>query len=131
MKKLCFVLWVLASVAGCATDATWRATRDELPGAYYSGDGLGRNVYVVLRADGSYTSEWDGCLGVYGTGSGTWHLNGDQVVFESRAADGHLAQYLTHATTIRHDGVIGFARHEDVKRERVDEGLVFLRQTKE
>ena len=67
-----------------------------LAGAYYRGDGLGYNIDLDLRADGSYDAEWRGCLGVYGTASGSWSSDGVQVVLspsnETDMMQGHLRQ---------------------------------------
>jgi len=122
-------IWTLAlTLVGCATDATVRATASDLPGTYYSGDGLGYNVTVVLRADGTFKSDWQGCLGLYGEARGTWELLGDQIRFHSAAENEALVGYLRQATTVRHAGKLGFARAQDVERDRIDEELVFLRQ---
>lgn len=121
-------LLLLMGVAGCALDAAVRPALQDMPGRYYSGDGLGRLVYVTLEPNGTFTSDWQGCLGAYGQAGGTWRLEGDQLVFEHQAASGDLAGYLGRATTVRHDGKLGFARSEDVVKERIDEALVFLKQ---
>lgn len=122
----CALLLVLA---GCAADATVRVSAADLPGTYYSGDGMGRNVTVVLNGDGTFTSDWQGCLGAYGQARGTWLLEGDQVLFSPANEQEMLTGYLRQATTIRHAGQLGFARAEDVVDERVDEPLVFLKQS--
>ena len=126
------VALVAAVLAGCATDATVRSSIRELPGTYYSGDGLGRNVRVLLNPDGTYYSDWQGCLGVYGESEGAWTLQGDQITFRPVTASDSLAGYLTSATTIRHNGRLGFVRPQDVQHDRVTERLVFLKeQTKQ
>jgi hypothetical protein len=119
---------LLAGLTGCATDATVHSSGQEFPGTYYSGDGLGRNVTVFLRSDGTYYSDWQGCLGVYGESDGTWSLQGDQITFSPANAKDLLAGYLTRATTIRHNGQLGFVRTQDVEHDRVPEQLVFLRE---
>ena len=127
MRKIIVCLAMLTAVlAGCATDATVRSSPKELPGTYYSGDGLGRNVTVVLNSNGTYSSDWQGCLGVYGKSSGIWLLHGEHLVFEPLAETGDLAGYLTQATTIRHKGRLGFVRDQNLKQDRVSEQLVFL-----
>jgi hypothetical protein len=126
--RIALLVVLLTGAVGCAMDATVRVPIQDMPGRYYSGDGLGRNVYVTLKPDGGFVSDWQGCLGVYGQAEETWRLEGDRVVFEHQAASGELAGYLRRATTVRHDGTVGFARSEDVVKDRVDEALVFLRQ---
>src|SRR5688572_5442103 len=129
MRKIIALAILLASLTGCVTtDATVHSTPAELPGTYYSGDGLGRNVTVVLNSDGSYTSDWQGCLGVYGESAGTWLLQGEHIVFNPLHEKDLLAGHLTRATTIRHSGRLGFARDQDLKSDRVSEQLVFLRE---
>ena len=125
---IALVALLLASLTGCATDATVRSSAQELPGTYYSGDGLGRNVTVFLRPNSTYYSDWQGCLGVYGESEGTWALQGDQITFSPAKAKDILAGYLTNATTIRHNGRLGFVRTQDVEHDRVTEQLVFLRE---
>lgn len=53
----------------------------ELTGTYACGDGLGFNLVVTLKPDGSYEWRHIGCLGVYGEGTGRWSLRGNEVVF--------------------------------------------------
>jgi hypothetical protein len=43
-----------------------------LVGTYYKGDGLGYNLTLTLESEGHYSCTWRGCLGVYGTATGTW-----------------------------------------------------------
>ncbi len=42
--------------------------------SWYQGDGLGVNLYLDLAADGNFCCDWEGCLGLYGTMTGTWRL---------------------------------------------------------
>lgn len=118
----------LAILAGCATDSTVRSNASVLPGTYYSGDGLGRNVTVVLRPDGTYSSNWEGCLGVYGNSIGAWLVQGEHILFHPLSEKDQLAGYLTRATTIEHSGRLGFARDQDLKQDRINEQLVFFRE---
>lgn len=128
MKRFSAAGLAVMLLAGCATDATVQTTSSQFSGEYYSGDGLGRLVTVVLRPDHTFQSDWQGCLGVYGKARGTWRLQGDQLVFEPVEEDRELVGYLRQATTIRHDGRLGFVRGEDVKGEKVKATLVFLKQ---
>lgn len=118
---------LLPMLAGCGGDVTIRALPAQLPGSYYSGDGLGRNVTVVLAADGRFSSNWQGCLGLYGQAHGTWQLDGERLLFNPLDEDDALAGYLREATTVRHEGRFGFARDADVRGGRIDERLLFLR----
>lgn len=53
---------IFVLLTGCVSDATIRAAPGQLPGTYYSGDGLGRMVTVTLQPDGTYFGDWQGCL---------------------------------------------------------------------
>lgn len=127
-KFIALLFLAAAGIVGCATDATVRTNISDLAGTYYSGDGLGRNVTVVLKPDGTFTSDWQGCLGVYGEAEGSWQLRGDQIVFSPANEQEIMAGYLRQATTIRHSGQLGFARVQDVEGDRINERLVFLRE---
>lgn len=128
MWKIAASVLCLATLTACVPDATVRVSSDQLVGRYYSGDGLGRMVWVDLEPDGSYTAEWEGCLGVYGGSRGAWQAEGDQVVFNPREESGNLSGHLSTATTIRHRGELGFVRTQDVQAKQVHETLVFLKQ---
>ena len=73
----------------------------ELPGSYYRGDGRGYNIYLDLLPDGTYTAEWQGCLGLYGTARGAWKRENKKIVFspseEKNMMKGHLRElHITH-----------------------------------
>lgn len=131
MKVLGILLAMLliASVGGCASDATVRSSMSALAGSYYSGDGLGRMVYVDLLPDGTFRSDWQGCLGVYGESTGIWQVQAERIVFTADSETGNLAGYLREATTTWHNGKFGFARDQDVRGERIQESLIFSRQS--
>ena len=86
------------------------------------------NVTVLINSDGTFVSDWQGCLGVYGEAKGTWQLQGDQIRFDPASEQELLAGYLRQATTIRHQGQLGFARVQDVQHDRIDEQLVFFKE---
>ncbi len=130
MKYVVALLALSASLvlSGCASDATARLGSSQVPGTYYSGDGLGRVVYVRVNADGTYTGDWSGCLGTYGRSAGTWTLKGEHLRFHPKQDSGLMRGYLDQSTVLRHDGTIGFARRQDVHNERIDAQWLFLRQ---
>ena len=128
MRKVLASLITAMIVSGCATDATVRPQASDLAGSYYSGDGLGRNVTVVLNSNGTFASDWQGCLGLYGEAEGTWRLDGERITFIPGRESEFLSGYLRQATTIRHSGRLGFVRPQDLEGEKVDESLVFYRQ---
>jgi hypothetical protein len=67
---------------------------------YYGGDGLGYNLVLSLREDGSFSCKWTGCLGDYGNASGVWSRSADRVSFVSRRATGMLEGYLRGAMVV-------------------------------
>jgi hypothetical protein len=127
-KIIAIAVLGLILLAGCATDVTIRTSASRLSGTYYSGDGLGRMVTVALNPDGTFYSDWQGCLGVYGEASGSWSLQGDQITFNPANEQQNLVGYLRKATTIQRDGRLGFARLQDVDHEKISEDLVFFKQ---
>jgi len=48
----------------------------EYEGRYYLGDGLGVNLYLSLRSDGTFAFSWDGCMGTYDERAGRWRVEG-------------------------------------------------------
>ena len=54
-------------------------SRDPLSGAWYTGDGLGVNITIHFRPDGSYSADWFGCMGRYGRAAGSWTLTASVV----------------------------------------------------
>jgi hypothetical protein len=76
---------------GGRTETQAPVPRSRLVGRYFTGDGTGFNLKLDLRADGSFDLTWTGCLGVYGTASGTWALDPDGVSTTTAKADGLLA----------------------------------------
>ena len=121
------MLLVLCFLAACARDATVRVAVEDLQGTYYSGDGLGRMVHVSLQPDGTFVSVWEGCLGLYGRAEGVWRLEGERLTFEPASESEMLVSYLSAATTVRHEGRLGFVREQDVSDDKVVEDLVFFR----
>jgi hypothetical protein len=52
----------------------------DFAGKYYLGDGLGANLCLTLRDDGTYEFIWRGCMGTYAQGKGTVSTQQDLVV---------------------------------------------------
>ena len=61
---------------------------------WYTGDGLGVNITLYLQDDYIYRATWDGCLGRYGSASGTWSRTGDIVDLAPDREDGMLEEFL-------------------------------------
>jgi hypothetical protein len=92
----------------------------KLPGRYYQGDGLGYNVYLSIRKDGTFDCTWRGCLGVYGTSKGSWSLRGNRVVLHSSEETGMMKGHLSSLDVLLHDGELILVRsdHNDFFLER-------------
>lgn len=93
-------LLLAVAIAGCAVigrPSPEQAETGHLIGHYYQGDGLGTNIYLELRLDGTYEARWHGCLGDYGTATGSWSLDSGSVHFEPLTESGMLAGYLKRA----------------------------------
>lgn len=88
----------------------FKAPTLSLVGTYAFGDGLGMNISVVLKPDGSFDSEWLGCMGSYGKASGSWQLHDSQIVFVSAYERGMLKNFFRIATAMSRSGQIGFVR---------------------
>lgn len=83
-----------------------RAATDELlVGGYYFGDGLGINQSLTLRPDGTFHCDWSGCLGDYGSSTGTWAVDGDTLFMSTATANGmFIRSPLENMTILQHDG---------------------------
>ena len=68
------------AAAPYGTPSTPKAASD-VASTYHRGDGLGYNITLTLRGNGTYAASWRGCLGVYGKSHGRWTLSGSRVVF--------------------------------------------------
>lgn len=87
-------LYSLAFVTACTvlTGCSHSATQESLAGRYYQGDGLGYNLHLRLKGDGTFACEWTGCGGHYGQTSGTWVRNIDSVDLTANAASGEFVR---------------------------------------
>jgi hypothetical protein len=88
---LVFMLGACASLSRPGPDGI---SASKVPGTYYKGDGLGENISLELREDGTYSAQWHGCLGSYGSASGTWRLSGNDVELTPVAETDILVGYL-------------------------------------
>lgn len=59
-------------------------------GTYYRGDGTGFNLTLTLKSNGHFDCRWTGCLGVYGTSTGTWKVEGDEIQMSTLTAKGMM-----------------------------------------
>jgi hypothetical protein len=69
MKTLASSL-LLLTIASFATAVDSIALKD-IAGDYYFGDGLGVNCSLTVTAKGSFTFQWNGCLGTYDKNEGS------------------------------------------------------------
>ena len=83
LKSAAFAM-ILAYVAGasaCASAPT-RATPEALAGCYTGTDDLRYNsLQVLLKSDGTYYAELNGDIAQWGSATGTWQIEGDEVTF--------------------------------------------------
>ena len=118
---------IVLAVLGCSTQVppdssgqsdnqTVPAVEQTLTGGYYQGDGLGFNLDLHLRENGTFTCSWAGCLGEYGTTDGTWIRVGDRIVVTTDNAVGEFAgRSLGSMTIVQHDGETRLLRDVDAE----------------
>jgi hypothetical protein len=82
-------------------------------GSYYCGDGLGYNVTLTLKDNGTYSGEWQGCLGKYGEASGTWTLSDKRIVLTPTNEEGNMKGHLRTLDVMKYKGGWIFARADD------------------
>ena len=82
-------------------------------GSYYCGDGLGYNVTLTLKDDGTYFGEWNGCLGKYGEASGAWKVSGKSVVLTPKREEGNMKGHLRTLDVMKYKGGWIFVRADD------------------
>lgn len=85
-------------------------------GSYYCGDGLGYNVTLTLKADGTYSGEWHGCLGKYGEASGIWKLSDKRVILTPKQEQDMMKGHLKTLDVMKDKGGWIFVRadHRDL-----------------
>ena len=69
------------NIAGVSTPTNVLAV--SVAGAYYTGDGLGYNLRLELNTNGQFNCTWHGCLGVYGTSTGTWTVAANRITLKA------------------------------------------------
>lgn len=82
-------------------------------GDYYRGDGTGYNIYLTLVANGTYTAKWRGCLGEYGTASGSWTVADKRIVFKPVKEKDMMKGHLKSLDVLRYKGQWIFVPSED------------------
>ena len=82
-------------------------------GSYYRGDGLGYNITLTLKENGSYSAEWHGCLGKYGDASGTWKLSDKRIVLNPKKERDMMKGHLKTLDVLKFKGAWIFVRADD------------------
>jgi hypothetical protein len=82
-------------------------------GNYYRGDGTGYNIYLTLLKNGTYTAQWRGCLGEYGTASGTWAVTEKRIVLKPVKEKDMMKGHLKVLDVLRYKGQWIFVPSDD------------------
>lgn len=82
-------------------------------GSYYCGDGLGYNVTLTLKQDGTYSAEWHGCLGKHGDVSGSWRLSDKRIVLTAKKERDMMKGHLKSLDVLKYKGDWIFVRADD------------------
>ena len=69
-----------------------------------SRDGTGYNIYLTLSEDGTYAAQWCGCLGEYGTASGTWAVADKRIVLKPVKEKDMMKGHLKRLDVLRYKG---------------------------
>lgn len=78
----------VVSVDGTTSDVRERVSHRHLLGRYGRGDSLGYNLCLSLKDGGRFDCTWAGCVGLYGTCSGTWAIQESGLTLTSQRACG-------------------------------------------
>ena len=82
-------------------------------GSYYRGDGLGYNVMLTLKSNGTYSAEWHGCLGKYGDASGGWKLSDKRIILTPKKERDMMKGHLNTLDVLKYKGGWIFVRPDD------------------
>ena len=90
------VLVPLSLLAGpVRSERTEPITRvDQIAGKYYLGKGLGFTFTLTVHPDGTFSSIWRGCLGIYAEASGSAFLRDGELVLEPVSRKGGTSRGL-------------------------------------
>jgi hypothetical protein len=87
----------------------------KVAGTYYSGDGLGFNCDLTLKADGTYTAESYACMGKSGDASGKWHVSGNALALSPGKETGIMKRFTKTLDIVERNGDVVFV--EPYKRQ--------------
>ncbi len=106
---------LLTLVVACSL-GHWRRQADRLHGEYYQGDGLGYNLHLTLKHNGTFDCQWTGCLGEYGATSGTWTHLGKRITLDVTESSGMFNDRpLGDLTIVTRDGARRLLLDADAK----------------
>src|SRR6516164_2031205 len=95
---------------------------EPLTGEYSVGEGLGFSLHLALKEKGKFDCTSTGCLGVYGTRSGTWSLDGTGIKLITKSSKDRLKE-----RPLEHLRVVSFQKHYLLVRDEDMERLNELR----
>jgi hypothetical protein len=75
---------------GCTNETSEDIAIESLVGDYHQGDGLGYNLNLKLNRESTFDCTCTGCLGVYGTSSGTWSAEAGALSLIAVNSDGMM-----------------------------------------
>jgi hypothetical protein len=110
--KLLFILFV-------GLVATLRASPDSpsVAGAYVQNSGT-QAIMLTLLSNGNYLARWDlDIFPNFGSASGTWLIDGDEVRLSPKREEGHLKGYLHVLYSRQIKGRKALLRKEDLSQE--------------
>jgi hypothetical protein len=123
---------IVVSSAGWTEESVEEIMVSKLIGDYRLGDGLGYNLHLVLKTDGRFACTWRGCLGVYGSATGTWAIQAAGIKLSSQMREGKLKELaLDRLRVISFSGHYLLLREEDrdwFKEHGPDRFLCFHRE---
>jgi hypothetical protein len=91
----------------------------KLAGIYYHGDGVGVNIYLSLKPDGSYLADLYGCGGFYAEARGNWGIAANTITLSPFQKEDPLRGYLRTLDIVNVANRFVFVRPEG--RERFEE----------
>ena len=112
--RISFALTSFLILAACSTTTNQVGGTDLALGSYYKGDGLGVNISIHLNPDGTYTSDWNGCLGNYGNSKGIWKVNSEYLLFSPSEEDGVMVGEMKRMIIVEYKGKKGFVPESEL-----------------
>ena len=93
MRRIACICCAVGFSVSLASAGTNGVSEADLVGRYYEGDGLGVNVYINIQSNGTFDCLWRGCLGVYGTSTGSWSFATNRLVLRPTEETDMLRDY--------------------------------------